>query len=705
MILIFAFRDGSLTRPTCPAPFTELLSGAGNNCAMSRGYRIATSSGETSGAWTNATQLVCLVYRPDANCTLGIGSGSSVFGSTSGGTSNTVSVGNAGFTIERTDGTSIIVAAVGHMSTDQSLSIHPPSDFASRVDQLDVVAELCAFDAAGLTTWAPHSMSLSGTLAGWRTALVEIVSNVITVQNLDLGMTAPGAVTVRCGPTKRLSATGSSLVSAGRSASRRLSAAGSAALSIGRRASKGLTASGSGAVAQVLQQWQKLLAIATPATVAFGQRQIAKKPLITTESTVGRLGAITIGRTLSGHADPSLTSRADKQVATLNSSLVAAGTAVGKIAAIAASSVASIHAVKVKVIELFATSVGMVVAIRQSMKLLATSSTSTVRIARTIERLSAVTSGSLVTIGRSISSRLSVLAPSQMSSGRQVGRILGAVAASAATTTSTAAHVLMLAIAAPAALALRRAMDRIMAVTASSVLSIIDAAVTKLTVAFSTSSSITAFRRSNLVRTISTNAVMVLIRRAIARTVIVPAGAVITVQRFMDRTLTVPSLARISVSLASTIKDVVNRYLRVVGRMTKYIISGKSDVLVRGQSAASILGSTAMNVHEPLDFICGMDWQLGGPQLNADGTPLGLSGATIQWKLDSVDGGTNFVTLTDGNGISVDLAASSVSIDVPAAETAALSPGTYRDYLIVTLQTGPKIPMWTGIIRAGAQPA
>lgn len=177
------------------------------------------------------------------------------------------------------------------------------------------------------------------------------------------------------------------------------------------------------------------------------------------------------------------------------------------------------------------------------------------------------------------------------------------------------------------------------------------------------------------------------------------------IRRGVLRSLTLTAGVRVTVGLIASIKETVNRYLRVVGRVTRYVISGKSDVLIKGAAPTIILGRTTMNTHEPLDFLCGMDWQLGGPQLNADGTPLGLNGATVQWKLDSLDGGTNYITLTDSSGITVNLTTSSVSIDVPGATTAGISPGAYRDYLIVTLPTGQKIPMWTGIVRAGAQPA
>ena len=51
------------TQPTLPAGLTNLRNGGTFGAAGRVAYKYATSSGETSGTWTNATMLHCNVYR------------------------------------------------------------------------------------------------------------------------------------------------------------------------------------------------------------------------------------------------------------------------------------------------------------------------------------------------------------------------------------------------------------------------------------------------------------------------------------------------------------------------------------------------------------------------------------------------------------------------------------------------------------------
>lgn len=64
LIIIFAYR-ASNTPATVPATYTSIaaVSGGVNTVSMAVGYRIATSSSETSGTWTNAGSLSVIVLR------------------------------------------------------------------------------------------------------------------------------------------------------------------------------------------------------------------------------------------------------------------------------------------------------------------------------------------------------------------------------------------------------------------------------------------------------------------------------------------------------------------------------------------------------------------------------------------------------------------------------------------------------------------
>ncbi len=63
LIWILAGRNNA-TAPSLPAGWTNLYSGGPGGAQSTRvGYKIAASGSETSGTWTNATGLICVVYR------------------------------------------------------------------------------------------------------------------------------------------------------------------------------------------------------------------------------------------------------------------------------------------------------------------------------------------------------------------------------------------------------------------------------------------------------------------------------------------------------------------------------------------------------------------------------------------------------------------------------------------------------------------
>lgn len=61
-IVIVAMRS-AVTAPTLPAGYTTIATGSGNTNSYRVGYKIATSTTDASGTWTNASLLLCTVYR------------------------------------------------------------------------------------------------------------------------------------------------------------------------------------------------------------------------------------------------------------------------------------------------------------------------------------------------------------------------------------------------------------------------------------------------------------------------------------------------------------------------------------------------------------------------------------------------------------------------------------------------------------------
>lgn len=114
----------------------------------------------------------------------------------------------------------------------------------------------------------------------------------------------------------------------------------------------------------------------------------------------------------------------------------------------------------------------------------------------------------------------------------------------------------------------------------------------------------------------------------------------------------------------------------------------------------------AAAIHDPEDVVASRSWEFGGPLLDFNGDPLPLTNAAIVWKLDSLDGGTNLLTLTLGAGITiVDLPSATILVDAAAAQTTSVPPGVYRDWLTATLSDGSVLDCWSGVIRVSAAPA
>jgi hypothetical protein len=111
-------------------------------------------------------------------------------------------------------------------------------------------------------------------------------------------------------------------------------------------------------------------------------------------------------------------------------------------------------------------------------------------------------------------------------------------------------------------------------------------------------------------------------------------------------------------------------------------------------------------IHDPIDQVASRDWEFTGLLLDYDCNPLPLTDAQIAWRLDTLDGVTNLLVVSLANGVSVtNFATGEILVDVPAAQTATVPAGSYRDWLTVTLATGQVLDEWSGIIRVTAAPA
>lgn len=183
IMIIFAFRDGSTTNPTVPAGWTTITNTTdGTLCSVSMGYKVALSTAETSGTWSNATELVCIVYRGWLNLT-----GATPFGTIA------VNAGtlNSGFNYAaRTlaasgvTGSSWFIAFAGHRSTNTALET-PPSGMALASSIAGATAEAAGFDTNGIATanWPSTNVTIGGTDSGWQTVVLELKANGNQINN------------------------------------------------------------------------------------------------------------------------------------------------------------------------------------------------------------------------------------------------------------------------------------------------------------------------------------------------------------------------------------------------------------------------------------------------------------------------------------------------------------------------------------------
>lgn len=163
LILIFAYRDGSNTSPTTPTaggtvPTWINISSVGSNTNSTNfRYAVATSTTTTSGTWTNATEILCMVYR---GASIGANGGT-------GGASTTISY--PAITLQRQDNSSWVVGIAGHR-TATNVEVAP----SGMTNRISTGTELAGHDSDGTrTNWTAQSVTVNAS-SGWRSSVVEL---------------------------------------------------------------------------------------------------------------------------------------------------------------------------------------------------------------------------------------------------------------------------------------------------------------------------------------------------------------------------------------------------------------------------------------------------------------------------------------------------------------------------------------------------
>lgn len=168
ILIGWASRDGSVTTPTMPSGWTNILSGGANTLGYRLAYKIATGTTETSGTWTNATSLAIVQYRSGAGYTLSIGD--SATGLNSSGTNALYPA----LTLQDTSGVSHVLCGYAHRSADIADSTATTAGLTVRAFVQDATDTLAVHTAERVGSFAGATVTYTGTSASRRYVSVEI---------------------------------------------------------------------------------------------------------------------------------------------------------------------------------------------------------------------------------------------------------------------------------------------------------------------------------------------------------------------------------------------------------------------------------------------------------------------------------------------------------------------------------------------------
>ena len=153
---------------TKPAAWTGLSQGVAGGFGRTCAFIIASSSGTTSGTWTNATELCVQVYRG----AVGIGSNSPV--STNG---NSASINYPTVTLDKTDGTSWVGGVAIHRSATNVETA--PAGMTNRSSTGSTPEAACHDTNGGVASWSAVAASVNASNT-WQSTTYEVLAQNIT---------------------------------------------------------------------------------------------------------------------------------------------------------------------------------------------------------------------------------------------------------------------------------------------------------------------------------------------------------------------------------------------------------------------------------------------------------------------------------------------------------------------------------------------
>lgn len=169
LITIFAYNNASATIPTLPSGWTNYYTLTAT-IGWRVGYRIATSSAETSGTWTNAEGVIALVHRGGAGSLCLPGSHA-----IANGTATNIVYSSIAAAIDRTNAPDRWLVAFGSTRTADAAAENAPASFTARASNLGASWEMAAHDSNGtLGSYGGGTVVAGGTSALYRTLTMQL---------------------------------------------------------------------------------------------------------------------------------------------------------------------------------------------------------------------------------------------------------------------------------------------------------------------------------------------------------------------------------------------------------------------------------------------------------------------------------------------------------------------------------------------------
>lgn len=188
IIIMLAFNNASGIAPTLPAGWTSIGNSTLNVIGTQLAYKIAGSSSETSGTWTSATSLMCIVYRGVSTNKLPIATQST---NGKNNANNNTSVLWQALQPMQCGGTSWVIAfaAIKSINTGIESCPSPLTNFINVVSATDEIAAadsngtILSFINNGGNYTSSLGASVGGTAGAWHTWVFELMADQLAINN------------------------------------------------------------------------------------------------------------------------------------------------------------------------------------------------------------------------------------------------------------------------------------------------------------------------------------------------------------------------------------------------------------------------------------------------------------------------------------------------------------------------------------------